>query len=72
MKKWISATDRLKLWGLLSIAEQHRAALLNCQHAVEEIIGEPQDDCGHGSDFVWSDQGNADELLRKIGCEVKK
>jgi len=67
----VSKRDRDKLASLLAQAGRQRKALDAIHRAVRGITGE-EDPYGHSFDAVMSDLGiTTDELLRRLGINVK-
>jgi hypothetical protein len=70
-KTEVTEAERLQLMGLLMLAQQHNAKLKDIHQATQELTGETEE-CGHCSDFVYSQpELGADLLLKNLGIKVR-
>lgn len=65
-RKTITATERLQLIGLLTLAKRYSNMLDEIAIAATEITGESHSEFGHTADAVY-EHHDVDKLLRKIG-----
>lgn len=66
----ITNNQYLQIVGLLTLSRENLKVVENITKILKVITGE-KEDWGHCSDAIYEDY-TADELLKKLGIEVKK
>jgi hypothetical protein len=71
-KKTITAKEKSRLVALEDEACLHREALKICEKEMEKILGNDEDTRDFVMGVVWDDEYTLEQILQRMGVEVRK
>lgn len=72
MKKTITENERLQIIGLATLAHKHFRQGIKYEQAVADILEAEDRYCDQLSDVLFDDEIDVDDVLKKMGVEVKE